>query len=314
MKNKTGFLQIETFDPHEPFYVQQNFLDLYEENYEGPLFDWPKYDKVTESDEQSNHLRNQYYALLSMCDKYLGKVLDKMDDYNMWDDTMLIVNTDHGFLLGEHGWWAKCVQPFYNEVAHTPLFIWDPRTGIRNEKRKSLVQTIDLAPTILDFLDIEIPEDMMGKSLKETICNDKQIRNAALFGLHGGQINVTDGRYVYMRSPVNADNKPLYQHTLMPTRHGAGRAFIDLDEMRTAVLSRSFSFTKNCSLLKIESKTSVTAKSQINSGTMLFDLFNDPNQLTPINDTDIEKMMIGHMKELMRQNDCPDEQYIRIGI
>lgn len=69
----------------------------------------------------------KYRALLSMCDKYLGKVLDMMDKYDMWKDTMLIVNTDHGFMLGEHLWWAKGVMPLYNEMANTPLFIWDPR-------------------------------------------------------------------------------------------------------------------------------------------------------------------------------------------
>ena len=46
----------------------------------------------------------EYAALISMCDAYLGKILDFMDDHEMWKDTLLIVNTDHGFLLGEHDW------------------------------------------------------------------------------------------------------------------------------------------------------------------------------------------------------------------
>ena len=137
------FLQIETFDPHEPFYSQQKFKDLYPHEYHGKLFDWPLYQKVTEDAETVNHLRMEYAALLSMCDESLGRVLDLMDRYDMWKDTMLIVCTDHGFMLGEHDHWAKCYFPFYNEVANTPLFIWDPRSQVRNEHRKSLVQTID---------------------------------------------------------------------------------------------------------------------------------------------------------------------------
>ncbi len=123
------FLQLETFDPHEPFFTQEQFKTLYPDDYEGDHFDWPPYRTVTERPEEVQHVRYEYAALFSMCDKYLGKVLDLMDDLDMWGDTMLIVCTDHGFLLGEHDWWAKMVQPFYNEVAHTPLFIWDPRTG-----------------------------------------------------------------------------------------------------------------------------------------------------------------------------------------
>ena len=78
-----------------------------------------------QNQETVAHVRYNYAALVSKCDRYLGKVLDIMDRYNMWKDTMLIVNTDHGFLLGEHGWWGKTAMPIYDEIAHTPLFIYD---------------------------------------------------------------------------------------------------------------------------------------------------------------------------------------------
>ena len=110
---------METFDPHEPFFTQKKYKDLYPHEYNGKLFDWPSYRQVEETEEEVQHLRYEYAALLSMCDEYLGKILDLMDGLNMWEDTMLIVCTDHGFLLGEHDWWAKIVPPFYNEVAQT---------------------------------------------------------------------------------------------------------------------------------------------------------------------------------------------------
>jgi arylsulfatase A-like enzyme len=125
-KEDNWFLQIETFDPHEPFFTQAEWKNLYPHDYDGPHFDWPDYDLVTESSEQVQHVRYEYAALLSMCDHYLGLVLNVMDDLDLWEDTLLIVNTDHGFLLGEKDWWGKSLQPFYNEVIHLPLFIWDP--------------------------------------------------------------------------------------------------------------------------------------------------------------------------------------------
>ena len=79
-------------------------------------------------------------SLVSMCDSKLGEVLDRMDEYEMWDDTLLIVWTDHGFLLGEHDCWAKMWMPFYEEVAHTPFFVWDPRSEVKGERRQALVQ------------------------------------------------------------------------------------------------------------------------------------------------------------------------------
>jgi arylsulfatase A-like enzyme len=302
------FLHIETFDPHEPFFTQDTYKRLYPHGYTGPHFDWPPYQPVSENPEQVQHCRYEYAALVSMCDAYLGQVLDLMDKYDLWRDTMLIVNTDHGFLLGEHDWWAKCVQPFYNEIAHAPLFIWDSRCGCHGERRVALVQTIDLPATLLDYFDIEIPPDMQGLALREAVATDKPVRRAALFGLHGGHVNVTDGRYVYMRAPVSPDNRPLYNYTLMPTHM---RARFSVQELRSIELAEAFSFTKGCRTIQ------VPAESWPGShpfGTLLFDLQDDPAQEHPIHDPQIEAEMIQHMVRLMQDNDAPVEQYERLGL
>ncbi|MEM7535157.1 MAG: sulfatase-like hydrolase/transferase, partial [Chloroflexota bacterium] len=158
--------QIETFDPHEPFFSHQKHKDHYPHDYDGPHFDWPNYGRVTEPPEQVKHGRYEYAAVLSLCDEQLGRVLDIMDEFEMWEDTMLIVYTDHGFLLGEHEWWGKLVQPWYNENAHTPMFMWDPRTAIAGERRQSLVQLIDIPATLLDYFGCPLPQDMQGVPLK----------------------------------------------------------------------------------------------------------------------------------------------------
>jgi len=171
-------LHMETFDPHEPFFTQQKYKDLYPHDYTGPQFDWPAYRRVEQEPHQVAYCRHNYAALVSMCDAYLGRVLALMDELGLWDDTMLIVNTDHGFLLGEHDWWAKCAQPFYNEVAHAPLFIWDPRSRRQGERRQALVQTIDLPATLLEAFGVERPPDMQGVPLAETIASVRPARRA----------------------------------------------------------------------------------------------------------------------------------------
>lgn len=307
-KEDNWFLHIETFDPHEPFFTQQKYKELYPHKYEGPHFDWPDYGRVTETTEQVNHCRYEYAALLSMCDHYLGKVLDVMDSYDLWKDTLLIVNTDHGYLLGEHDWWAKNIQPFYNEIAHIPLFIWDPRTGAKGERRNSLVQTIDLAPTLLDFFDVDIPKDMQGKSLKAVVSHDEPVRRAALFGIFGGHVNCTDGKYVYMRAPAAPENQPLYEYTLMPAH--MSRMF-DVAELQDIQLQNPFEFTKGCRTMKIMARSS---DATFKFGNLLFDLKQDPYQQQSITDSEIEEAMLSHMIELMRENDAPPEQFERLGI
>ena len=305
------FLHWEFFDPHEPFFATKEFKDLYYKEYKGVLFDWPDYKKVTESQEQVQHCRFEYAALLSMCDKYLGKLLDYMDEKHMWDDTMLIVNTDHGFLLGEHDLWAKSVHPWFNETVHTPLFIWDPRVRIQNERRTSLVQTIDIPETILGFFGINPTKDMQGFDLKRVLENDARVREYALFGMHRAQVNITDGRYVYMRDYIQG-NHPLYNYTQMPTHM---RCMFSVDEMRTATLMQGFSFTKETPLMRIDSVSDKSGDTTLenNLGTALYDLKNDPKQEHPIQDSVVEERMISNMIRLMKENDAPSEQYIRLG-
>ena len=302
------YLQIETFDPHEPFFTQPQWKERYPHEYEGPLFDWPPYARVDETPEQIEHLRCEYAALMTMCDHYLGKVLDVMDECGLWEDTLLIVNTDHGFLLGEHDWWAKMRMPWYNELANIPLFIWDPRSGQANERRRSLVQTIDLPATVLDYFGIDPPADMQGRSLRQTIADDTAAREAALYGVHGGHVNVTDGRYVYMRAAAG-DNAPLYNYTLMAAHM---RYLFTVEELRSIELQRPFAFTKGCPTMKIEKAAHPWQFPEFE--TRLYDLASDPGQERPLQDAAVEQAMIERMVELMRANDAPAEQYERLGL
>ncbi|HUS48445.1 MAG TPA: sulfatase [Phycisphaerae bacterium] len=304
------FLHIETFDPHEPFFTLEQYKKLYPHDYAGRHFDWPPYRAVQETPEEVRHCRYEYAALLSMCDAYLGKVLDLMDELDMWKDTMLIVNTDHGFLLGEHDSWAKCWCPWYEEHARAPLFIWDPRAGVAGQRRNSLVQTIDLAPTLLEYFGLPPTPDMEGKSLRATVADDTPVRQAGLFGQFGAQVNVTDGRYVYMRAPARLDNQALFEYTHMPTHM---RRTFGVGEMQSVTLAKPFGFTKGCPVMKIRSGGKGRSDSPVFHN-WLYDVQSDPAQQHPIEDARIERMMIDHMVRLMKANDAPKEQYKRLGL
>ncbi len=302
------FLQIETFDPHEPFFAPEDYRKLYDTGYDGPVLDWPDYVRVTEAPETVEHVRSLYSALLTMCDHSLGRVLAAMDQHDMWDDTMLIVCTDHGFLLGEHDWWGKNAPPYYDETIHLPLFVWDPRSRVAGERRSSLVQTIDLGPTLLEFFGLPLPTDMQGVPLRETVATDTPVREAGLFGIFGGHVNVTDGRYVYMRAPVQPGNRPLAEYTLMPTLM---RGRMPVEKLRKATLVEPFGFTKETPVLRLPG-TSYTDPYAF--GTMLFDLDTDPLQEDPLVDDEVELRMATLLRDLMVANDAPPEQFERLGL
>lgn len=302
-------LQLELFDPHEPFFTHAKYKDLYPHEYDGPEFDWPGYQKVSEPDAQVEHARREYAALVSMCDASLGRVLDAMDEHDLWDDTLLIVNTDHGFLLGEHGWWAKSVQPWFNELVHLPMFLWDPRTRGRDDRRGALAQTIDIAPTVLRWFGVEPTPDMQGHDLADVLLVDEEVREAALFGIHGAHVNVTDGRYVYMRASTEQANAPLEDFTLMPTHMKSRFGVAELADWQPAA---PFAFTKGLRTMRVPASGMWMNPWQY--GTLLFDLVDDPEQNTPIVDDEVELRMLRLLRAEMLRNDAPDSQFERLGI
>ena len=303
-------LQIETFDPHEPFFSYARYQELYPHEYDGPQFDWPDYAPVNQTPEQVNHGRLEYAALLSMCDYSLGKVLDLFDEHDLWKNTMLIVCTDHGYMLGEHGFWAKNYMPPYEEVVHTPLFIWDPRAGIAGEKRESLVQTIDLPVTLLKYFGVEVPKDMQGHDLLPVIEDDAPVREDALFGWFGRHVCYTNGQYVYMLPPVPG-NRPLYEYTLMPM-HMAW--MYQPEELMTMQRAEPFSFTKGCPLMRMDGFAPDILTDANAGGEMLFDVKEDPKQKHSLEDAQLKEKFKDRIAALMHENDAPAEQFIRMGL
>jgi len=292
------FLQVEAFDPHEPYVVPDEYKNLYPDDYEGPDFEWPRYEPSSGySIAEQKRLRRNYMALVTMCDRHLGRILDTFDRLNLWEDTMLIVNTDHGFLLGEHQWFGKNIMPVYQEIANIPLFIYDPRLKLHGERRTALVQTIDLAPTLLEYFGLPIPKEMLGKPLFETIKCDKAIREAGLFGRHGEYLCVTDGNYVYMRAPRTQEKE---NYTVMPS------TMFSLEPLKHWEPFSGFSFLRGASVMRFFINS---GSSSVGKPDLLFCLQNDPDELHPIHDEAIEATMQKHMLKLMVENEAPEYLY-----
>ena len=312
-------LQLECFDPHEPFHAPPRFRERYKTSYEGPILDWPIYDRVHESVDEIAELRANYAALVTMTDEYFGRLLDIFDQHNMWADTALILTTDHGFLLGEHDWWAKNRMPVYDEIAHIPLMIYHPDfTSNGGGRRQELTQTIDLMPTLLEMAGLEIPKDVTGHSLLGLLRGDDGKRDSVIFGYFGAAVNVCDGRYTYFRYPVLSGADSLHEYTLMPTRMTARFSIRDLVG---ATLHPSFSFTKGVPVLKLDPKTDDEGRPVEVQGmgfedwrSALYDLEADPSQTTPLVNADIETHLCSQIIAHMAILDAPPETYRRFGL
>lgn len=308
-------VHLECFDPHEPFFAPERFRALYPSDYQGPILNWPRYQRVQETALEVEEIRANYAALVSMCDDYFGKLLDYFDAHDLWKDTALIVTTDHGFMLAEHEWWAKSRMPFYDEISHIPLLVYHPDyAGHGGQRRQSLTQTIDIMPTLLDIHGSSVPLTVEGYSLLPLLEGEQTIRPAAVYGRFGAATNVTDGRYTYFRYPKDMENQELWEYTLLPTHQ---RAMFAKEEFEGASLEDSFAFLRGFPVLKLPAgKEPVKGQgAQIaDADTVLYDLETDPKQMEPIDNPEVEERLIGEMVKIMTRNEAPPEAYRRLGL
>lgn len=207
------YLHIDCFDPHEPWDPPQELVEMFYPdayNVEG----WsghPPYAKweglLTE--EQFTSIRARYAAKVVLVDRWLGHLLDTLDELALWDDTLVVFTSDHGTYNGDHGRVGKLQTHQFDAVAHVPLIIAHPTHG-HGEHRSQLAQLVDLYPTVLAALGRPIPPDRHGVNLLPALADPRAAtRGYAISGVFGTSVSITDGEWVLHQSPV-PDNQPLY--------------------------------------------------------------------------------------------------------
>ena len=168
------FLWVDTFDAHEPWDPPEYMVDYYDRGYKGIPMLHPNYGHASVyTPEELKNLQAHYAAEVTLVSKWLGYILRKLHDLEIYDETLVIFTTDHGMYLGEHDRTGKSnlspedkrgTWPLYEEITHIPLLIKLPGKS-ESRKIKDIVQPPDLAPTILDAAGIKSEASMHGYSL-----------------------------------------------------------------------------------------------------------------------------------------------------
>jgi arylsulfatase A-like enzyme len=220
-------LFIDEFDPHEPFDTPAPWANRYDPDWDSELIIWPPYSQKTVergvlTQRQADHVRANYGAKLSMIDHWFGKLLDTVDAKGLWDDTLIIVCTDHGHYLGERDIFGKPGVPHFEPLGHTPLMIAGP--GITAGTQDALTTNVDIHATLADLFGVESAHRTHGASLLPLLDGSStSVRDWALAGVFGRWVHVIDGKHKYARAPVQANNLPLSmwsnRWTTMPVAH-----------------------------------------------------------------------------------------------
>jgi len=166
-----GFsLWVDTWDPHEPFDPPPHYLNMYDRpNYDGQHIIFPQYghcDYMT-ADER-NHVRSLYAGEVTMCDTWVGHLLDTVQRLGLLDNTLIVYMTDHGHLFGDHGLEGKPggqLGTIYEPTARIPLIIRHPDGLCAGERIRPIVQPPDLMPSILEFMGVAVPETVQTGSI-----------------------------------------------------------------------------------------------------------------------------------------------------
>lgn len=196
------FLWVDFFDPHEPWNPPEYLVRRYNPGYRGTPMLHPNYgpsDAYTP--DELRDLRAHYAAEAELVDRWVGRVLQKVDDLGLWQNSVVVVTSDHGMSIGEHGRTGKSnihpqddrYWPLYPEIGHVPFLIAAP-TLPRGTGVAAFGQPVDFLPTVCELAGArpEPPEPFHGRSMASVLREGKgRFREFVVTGCHARS---TDGR------------------------------------------------------------------------------------------------------------------------
>ncbi len=206
------FLLVDEFDPHEPFDTPAEWAEMYDDSWEGPRLVWPPYlTRAIEdghlTERQAWHIRANYGGKLSMIDHWFGKIVEALTEQGLWEDTAVILCTDHGHYLGEHDTFGKPSIPIFQTMGLLPLMIHWP--GVEAGECDALTSTVDIFATLTDMFDVQPTNETHGRSLIPLLMGEKRsIRDWVLMGIWGREVQIVTDKAKYVAAPPDA-NAPL---------------------------------------------------------------------------------------------------------
>jgi arylsulfatase A-like enzyme len=209
-KDQPFFLWVHCYDPHAPYTPPPPFDRMHDPDYpKDPNVNWytlsTRERKALVADEREvTHMRALYAGEISYTDAQLGRLFDHLRNAQLWKDSIVILTSDHGEGLGEHGYYFDHGTFLYDTELHVPLLVHVPGGAGAGARIAGQTRLLDLAPTVLDALQMPIPEGWSGSSLVPLIRAQLPPQDRPSFG-HGelsGELSgyELDGRKLSLRN------------------------------------------------------------------------------------------------------------------
>jgi len=200
------FLWVDYESIHEPWRPPEPYASMFDNGYDGPDLTDPKMYEPEAGERVIRHLRALYDGEVALVDKGVGRILGFLAEARLLDDTLVVLVSDHGVFLGEHGFFKK--PPFLlDPLMRSTLVISWPETVPCGRKLRPLVQLCDVMPTVLDLLGLPLPDSCQGTSLVPLLVGAVNKVHDAVFmefceykGTAVKAVRTRDWKYIYHRS------------------------------------------------------------------------------------------------------------------
>jgi len=200
-RDKPFFLAVGFLKPHVPFIAPKKYYDLYPLSSIRPVVNpffpkgAPKFAGLNSQEmrvyygipqrgpvadeEEARKLYRAYYACVSFVDAQVGRLLAELDRLKLRDNTVVILWGDHGYHLGENGFWCK--QTNFELSARAPLIISVPGQKNAGRKTDALVEFVDIYPSLAKICGLSLPADLEGTSFVPLLKNPQRPWKTAAF-------------------------------------------------------------------------------------------------------------------------------------
>ncbi len=230
-KKRDWFINLSFLRPHPPLIAPAPYNNLYPHSPSLPRLDyaaeeaqhpffkaWLQFQQqpgyfqhglitANATDEEQAEMRNVYYGLIHEVDYHIGRVLACLKETGLQDDTLVVFTSDHAEMLGERHCWGK--GGYFDSAYHIPLIIHDPRLAKdqRGKRCEQFSLSVDIFPTLIDWLGAKPPRSVDGHSLLPQIHGNATNRDYAFYEFdfrHWGGAAIADFRQAYCLTPQSS--------------------------------------------------------------------------------------------------------------
>lgn len=235
-RQRPFFLAVGFHRPHLPLVAPAQYFDLHQFD-DIKLPDEPADDEadiplparngavpgyaLTASPVQRRAAIRGYLACVSFMDAQVGRILDAIKQLGFADNTIVVFAADHGWHLGEHGLWHK--RSLFEQSARVPLIVMGPGAKANGQRSESLVELLDIYPTLCDLAGVPAPEKLQGSSLRGLLADPQaKVHEAAFTEARRGANaemwgrSVRTSRWRYTEWNEGRDGVELYDHAADP--------------------------------------------------------------------------------------------------